>query len=108
MDFNIALDPLGWGLVIVGGLVVGAIIQLIGDVRFPYEWLLTAVAGIVGAIVASEFVIGFRTFEPVWGGLALIPALAGGVIVGVLVAAVTRYATEGSLFHSAHTLDAHR
>jgi hypothetical protein len=36
----------------------------------------------------------------VWDGLALVPALIGGLIVGVIVELATRYATGGT--YAAH------
>jgi hypothetical protein len=46
-------------------------------------------------VIASEFIISLRTFEPVWDGLALVPALIGGLVVGLVVEVATRYMTGG-------------
>ena len=47
----------------------GVIAQFIGEARTGFEWLVDAIAAAIGAIVASEFIISLRTFEPVWDGL---------------------------------------
>jgi hypothetical protein len=46
--------------------------------------------------VASEFIVAWRTFEPVWDGLALVPALLGGLVVGIIVEVATRRLTGGT------------
>ena len=97
-DFNVGL----WGILLlaVGGVVLGIIGQLIGEARFGYEWLVTAIGAFIGGFVASEFIVGWQAFEPVWDGLALVPALIGGLIVGVIVELATRYLTGGT--YTAH------
>jgi len=96
MDF--AIDMTAWGAVIlvVGALVIGVLSQFIGDVRTPFQWVIVAIAALVGGAFASEFITGWRTFEPVWEGLALLPALVGGLVVGVIADVITRFATGGS------------
>jgi hypothetical protein len=96
MDFSIVLGLGGWALVVVAAVIFGALAQFVGDPETGYEWLGDAIAFGVGSIVASEFIVATRTFEPVWDGLALVPALVGGLIVGVLVEVVTRMATGGT------------
>lgn len=96
MDFAIALDLGGWGLLIIGAVIFGVALQLIGDAEFGYEWVVTAVAAFIGGLVASEFIVGWRAFEPMFGGLAMVPALIGGVVVGLVVEAATRLLTGGS------------
>lgn len=96
MDFTIALGLGGWLAVVVGALVIGVVFQFVGETRTGFEWLVDAIAASAGAIFASEFIVGWRSFEPVADGLALIPALVGGLVVGVVVEVVTRYLTGGS------------
>ena len=87
---------IGGGLVLLAGaLLFGVIAQFIGEARTGYEWLVDAIAAALGAIIASEFIISARTFEPVWDGLALVPALVGGLILGIVVEVLTRYMTGG-------------
>ena len=96
MDLSIGLDLGGWALLIVGALVIGVVAQWIGTVETGFEWLVVGVAAFLGGLVASEFLTALRAFEPVWGGLALVPALVGGLAIGALADAATRVTTGGS------------
>jgi hypothetical protein len=96
MEFAISLGLVGWLLLVVGAIVFGGVAQLIGQPATGYEWIGTAIAAAIGAIVASEFIVGWQAFEPVWEGLALVPALVGGLVVGTLVVVATRYLTGGT------------
>jgi hypothetical protein len=102
MEFTFALGYLGAAVLVVGSIAIGVLYYLIGSPGFGYEWVATAIGAFVGALVVSEFIIGLESFEPVYDGLALIPALAGGLIVGGVVAAVTRFLTRDTLAASAH------
>ena len=73
----------GWAVLIVRALVFRSLRRIIGETRTGFEWLIDAIAFGVGALVASEFIIG-QTFEPVHVGLALVPALLGGLVVGIV------------------------
>ena len=77
MELAIALGIGGWLVVLAGALLFGVIAQFIGEARTGFEWLVDSVAAAIGAIIASEFIISARTFEPVWDGLAIVPALIG-------------------------------
>jgi uncharacterized membrane protein YeaQ/YmgE (transglycosylase-associated protein family) len=96
MEFAIALGFGGWALLIVGAIVFGGVAQVVGETRTGFEWLVDAIAAGIGALVASEFIVAWRTFEPTWDGLALVPALLGGIVVGLVVEVATRYATGGN------------
>jgi uncharacterized membrane protein YeaQ/YmgE (transglycosylase-associated protein family) len=96
MAFAISLGLGGWVVLVVGAIVIGVIAQLVGRPGTGYEWIVTAIGAGVGAIVASEFIVAWRTFEPVWDGLALVPALIGGLVVGTVVDVATRYLTGGT------------
>lgn len=95
MDFSIVLGLGGWALVVVAAIVFGVVAQLLGDPETGYEWLADAIAFGIGSIVASELIVATRTFEPVWDGLAIVPALIGGLALGIVVELVTRYLTGG-------------
>lgn len=95
MELAIALGIGGWIILIVGALVFGVVAQFIGEARTGYEWLVDGVAAVIGALVASEFLVSLRTFEPVWDGLAIVPAVIGGLAVGLVVEVATRYLTGG-------------
>jgi uncharacterized membrane protein YeaQ/YmgE (transglycosylase-associated protein family) len=95
MELAIALGWGGWVVVLVAALVFGVAAQVIGETRTGYEWLVDGIAFALGAIIASEFVIEWRAIEPVWDGLALLPAVIGGVVLGVIVEIIVRYGTGG-------------
>lgn len=99
MELAINLGFGGWILLIVGAVVFGVVAQFIGEARTGYEWLVDGIAAAFGAIIASEFIVGLQAFAPVWDGLALVPALAGGLVLGVIVELATRYLTGGTYTH---------
>ncbi|HEX5825700.1 MAG TPA: hypothetical protein VFY18_14675, partial [Candidatus Limnocylindrales bacterium] len=85
MEFAIGLGLGGWILLIVAAVVLGAVVQFVGEPRTGFEWLAVAIAAGIGALVASEFIVSWRSFEPVFDGLALVPAVIGGLVVGLVV-----------------------
>jgi len=95
MEFAITLGVAGWLVLLAGALLFGVVAQFIGETRTGFEWLVDGVAAALGAVIASEFIISTRTFEPVWDGLAIVPAIIGGLIVGIVVELITRYLTGG-------------
>ena len=95
MDLAVTLGLGGWAALIVGALVFGAIVQLTTDAPTGFEWIVAAIAAFIGALFASEIVVAWRTVEPVWDGLALLPAVIGGVVVGVAVELVSPFLTGG-------------
>jgi uncharacterized membrane protein YeaQ/YmgE (transglycosylase-associated protein family) len=99
MEFVIDFGLAAGVLVIVGALAFGVIAQFIGETRTGFEWLVDAIAVAIGAIVASEFVIAWQTIEPVWDGLAILPAVIGGLVVGLIVEVLTRTVTGGTYHH---------
>ncbi|HET8786269.1 MAG TPA: hypothetical protein VFM38_11585 [Candidatus Limnocylindrales bacterium] len=96
MGIAIDLGLGGWLLLIAGAIVFGVAAQFIGQPKTRLEWLVDAIAAGIGGLVASEFIVAWRTFEPVWDGLALVPALVGGLVVGIVVDVVTRRLTGGT------------
>ena len=96
MEFAIALGLGGWAALIVGALVFGVVAQFVGETRTGYEWLVDAVAAGIGALVASEFIVAWQGFAPVFDGLAVMPALIGGLVVGIVAEVATRYLTGGT------------
>jgi len=95
MELALDMGIGGWLVLLAGALLFGIVAQFIGEARTGYEWLADAIAAAVGAVVASEFIISARIFEPVWDGLAIVPALVGGLVLGVIVEVITRYLTGG-------------
>ena len=96
MEFTIALGLGGWVLLILGALAFGVIAQFVGQPKARFEWLLDAFAAGIGALIASEFIVAWQTMEPVWDGLAIVPALVGGLVVGLVVEVGTRLLTGGT------------
>jgi hypothetical protein len=105
MELAINLGLGGWLVVLAGALLFGVIAQFIGETRTGYEWLVDGIAAALGAVIASEFIISARTWEPVWDGLAIVPALIGGLVLGIAVEVVTRFLTGGR-YTTAHPMAA--
>jgi uncharacterized membrane protein YeaQ/YmgE (transglycosylase-associated protein family) len=101
MELTIAMGLGGWILLVAGALIFGAAAQLVGETRTGFEWLVDAIAAGVGALIASEFLTAFQSTGPVVDGLAIVPALIGGLVLGLVVEAVTRFATGGTYTHGA-------
>ena len=100
MELVITLGVVGWAILIVGALAFGVIAQLIGETRTGYEWLVDSIAAGIGALVASEFVIDWQAAGPAIDGLALVPALVGGLALGLVVEVATRMVTGGRYTHA--------
>ena len=105
MELAINLGIGGWLVLLAGALLFGVIAQFIGETRTGYEWLVDGVAAALGAVIASEFIISARTWEPVWDGLAIVPAVIGGLVLGVVIELATRYLTGGR-YTTAHPMAA--
>ena len=99
MEFSISLEIGGAVLLIVAAVVFGAVAQFVGETRTGFEWLVDAVAFGIGGLAASEFITSWRTFEPVWNGLAIVPALIGGLVFGIVIELATRFSTGGTYTH---------
>lgn len=95
MDLAINLGIGGWLVLLAGALLFGVIAQFVGETRTGYEWAVDGIAVALGAVIASEFIISLRTFAPVWDGLAIVPAVIGGLALGLVVELATRYLTGG-------------
>jgi len=95
MDLTITLGFGAWLVLIAGALLFGVIAQFVGETRTGFEWLVDGIAAALGALIGSECIIATRTYEPVWDGLALVPAIIGGLALGIAVELVTRYLTGG-------------
>jgi uncharacterized membrane protein YeaQ/YmgE (transglycosylase-associated protein family) len=81
-----------WGAIIMiaFALVLGVVAQMYGTKHSTFEWLITGIAALAGAIVASEYLGTFSGFGPQYDGVALVPALLGAVVVGVIADLFTR------------------
>ena len=79
-------------LVIVAGIVLGVVVQMIGVTRSGYDGLITGIAVVGGAIVAGQWLGGVSTWGPQFDGLYLLPALIGGIVLGVIADFAVRFA----------------
>lgn len=96
MEFVIAMGIGGAAVLIVGAVIFGVVAQFVGQTRTGYEWFVDAIGAGLGALVASEFIVGWQAIAPVFDGLALLPALIGGLVVGLVVEVATRLLTGGT------------
>jgi hypothetical protein len=96
VEVTYEIGILGVFVLILGALVVGVIAQSIGDVRTGYDWFVVGLAAFVGGFVASEWIVAWQAFGPVWEGLAIVPAIVGGLVIAVLADAIVRYLNQGS------------
>ncbi len=96
MEFGISLAIGGWILLIAASIVFGVVAQFVGETRTGFEWLIDAIAFGVGALIASEFIVAWQSFGPMFDGLAIVPALIGGLVLGLVVELTTRFLTGGT------------
>ena len=95
MELASSLGIGGWFVLIAGALLFGVLAQFVGETRTGFEWVVDGIAAAFGAVIASEFIISLQAFEPVWDGLAIVPALIGGLALGIVVELATRRLTGG-------------
>jgi uncharacterized membrane protein YeaQ/YmgE (transglycosylase-associated protein family) len=102
------LELIGWDvgmtalavIVLIGAaVVIGAVLQFIGEVTIGYEWIVAGLAALVGGWIGSEALGTLSTWGPEWEGMFILPALIGAVVLGFVVDLVVRFATGGSLVH---------
>ena len=101
MELAVNMGVGAWALVIIAAVAFGLVAQFIGEARTGFEWVVDAIAFGIGAVVASEFIVAWRATGPVWDEMALVPALAGGLVLGVVVELITRLVTGGT-YRSSH------
>lgn len=100
MTFSIDIGNAALATLVVGGLLFGIMLELVGREEFGAEWLITGLAAMLGGLVASE-AGPFARIAPVWDGMAVLPAIAGLVLMGAIVDALVRVLTHGSYTHHA-------
>ncbi|WP_225047689.1 GlsB/YeaQ/YmgE family stress response membrane protein [Lacticaseibacillus kribbianus] len=71
--------------VLIVGAVIGAIGQLIVGRDMPGGWIGNIVAGLLGAWIGTKLL---GTWGPVVGGMAILPAIIGAVILVFIVSLV--------------------
>jgi hypothetical protein len=102
------LDLFGWDvgmstfaavLLVGGALIVGIVAHIIGEVTFGYEWAVTGIAALGGGYLGSQAFAGLSTWGPEIEGLFVLPAVIGAIVLGGIVDALVRYATQGTYTH---------
>jgi hypothetical protein len=96
---------LTWGgiaLLVAGALIIGVAAQLIGEVRVGYEGVLVFFAALVGGYLGGVALGVATTWGPQMGGLYVLPALLGALLLGVVVDTITRTITGGSFIKAHH------
>jgi uncharacterized membrane protein YeaQ/YmgE (transglycosylase-associated protein family) len=98
------LDLLGWDVgmsllaaifTVAGALAIGVIAQLIGEVTFSLQWVVTGLGALIGGYIGSESLGTWSTWGASFDGLYIVPALIGAVVVGGIVDVVVRSLTAG-------------
>jgi hypothetical protein len=92
----------GLGVLVAMSLVFGVFAHVLGRAETRWLWLIAAGGWFIGGLFASEVLFATATvdeIQPIVDGLAFDEALLGGLIGGVLVTLVMRYATGSSPFH---------
>lgn len=99
------LDLYGWdvgmtspavSLLFMAAIVIGAVVQNIGNPSFDYEWTVTGVAAMIGGWLGSEALGAASTWGPEWQGMYLVPAFIGAIVLSGLVAVAIRYINGGT------------
>lgn len=94
MQYDLGLT--GLGILTAIALGFGLLAQVVSRSATRWLWLIAACGWFVGGLFMSEVLFATATtdeIQPIIDGLAFDEALLGGLIVGVLVALVTRYVT---------------
>lgn len=98
-DWNVGMTAWAVALLIVGAVIIGVVLQYVGDVTNGYEWSVAGLAAVIGGWLGSEAFGAASTWGPDWEGMFLLPALIGAIVLGFVVDLAVRYATGGSLVH---------
>lgn len=86
------MGGLALALIIVVGIVLGVVVQLTSVVGSGYDWLITGIAVVGGAIIAGQWLGSLSAWGPQFDGLYLLPALIGGVVLGAIADLAVRFA----------------
>lgn len=99
LGWNLGIGPWAGLVLVVGAIGFAMAMQYVGELAVGYEWGLTAVAALVGGWLGSEAIPGAASWGYEWDGMVVIPAAAGGLILGGIVELAARWATGGSFVH---------
>ncbi len=98
-DWDVGMTAWAVVALIAGGVIIGIVLQYIGDVTNGYEWVITALAAMVGGWLGSEAFGVASEWGPQWEGMYVLPAIIGAVVLGFVADLLVRYTTGGSLVH---------
>jgi hypothetical protein len=101
LGWDVGMSAMAAILLVVGALLLGAIPQFIGDATIGFEWVFTAAAILIGGWLGSEAFGAASTWGLEFEGLYVLPAIIGGVVLGLVVDALVRYLSGGSYTHHA-------
>jgi hypothetical protein len=106
MDLTFDITLPGGIALVIGAVSFALLLSLVGADPVPYGAtgvVVTAVATFLGAFIASEY-LGIDTYEPVAEGIAVMPAIVGGLVAGGLVEAIERYVHGQASIHGPHPI----
>jgi hypothetical protein len=87
--------PATFGIV-VGAIVIGVIAHVIGEVRVRVQWIMVGFAAPIGGWLGSESLGPLSTWGPVFERQYVLPAIIGGLVIGVVVDFLPRWQTQSS------------
>ena len=86
MQLTVDIGAGGWGLLAVGAFVIGVVAQWLGIAEGDDDWQPVMAGAFLGGVIGSELIASAPGLEPVWDGVALVPAAIGGALVGAIAA----------------------
>jgi uncharacterized membrane protein YeaQ/YmgE (transglycosylase-associated protein family) len=96
LGWNVGMTSFATLVLVIGGVVIGAIAQYIGRVEIGYEWIFAVLGAVVGGWLGSEAFGTLSTWGPALDGLYVLPALVGALVLGGLVDVAVRVTSGGS------------
>ncbi|MCM3764918.1 GlsB/YeaQ/YmgE family stress response membrane protein [Neobacillus niacini] len=74
-------------MAVIIAFVIGTVAEKLSPLKMPGSWAAAIFAGFVGAWL-GEYLFG--TFGPAIGGVSLLPALLGAIVVVIIGGIITR------------------
>lgn len=99
VGWNLGVGPWAALLLVLGAMGFAMLLQYVGEVVVRYEWSLTALGALVGGWTGSELLPGSMALGIEWDGMAVLPAIVGGLLVGGIVELAARWGTGGTFVH---------
>lgn len=102
--WDIGMSAFAALLLVAGAVAIGIVAHLVGEVRTGWEGPIVALAAFLGGYLGSEALAGADTWGIAFEGMNVWPAIIGALVIGVVVDAITRYATDGSYVRHPHPI----